>query len=203
MSVIVLIEGGTSSGKSTLADFLCHNLRKRSTVSLIKQDDYYKDLGSLSEEEIETYNFDTPEAIDLKQFSTDLNKLANGEKIQRRSYNFKEHRNYLLNEWIEPSEIIIGEGLFVFNADIESAIRVFIDIDDDIRLIRRLQRDKGERGIPSQKTIEHYLNTVKPMHEKYIKPLKEQADILLSDLGEKPVEKIAETLIDKLKGYIE
>jgi len=203
MSFILLIEGGTSSGKSTLADFLSiSSFQKQATVSLIKQDNYYKDLSHLTEKQIDSYNFDSPDAINIQQFSHDMKKLAKGKRIKKRHYDFKEHRNYTTNEWINPAEIIIGEGLFVFNAEIDNAIRIFIDMDDDIRLIRRLQRDKRERGISTQKTIEHYLDTVKPMHEKYIRPAKKQADIILSKLNGKNVKEIATILIEQLKGNI-
>jgi uridine kinase len=202
MSFILLIEGGTSSGKSTLADYLSLNLRSRSTVSLLKQDNYYKDLSCLTGKEIESYNFDSPCAINLLQFADDLKKLADGTRIKKRIYSFKNHCSHISDEWIEPAEIVIGEGLFVFNVEIDNAVRIFIDIDDDIRFIRRMQRDMVERAIPYQKTIEHYLHTVKPMHEKYIKPSKKDADILLSDSGESTIEEIAGNLIYKLKGYI-
>ena len=179
MSFIVLIEGGSSSGKSIISETLCQMLRKEFSVLIINQDNYYKDISSLSKKKISHYNFDSPDAIDTKAFVHDVVKLSNGESIEERKYNFVTHRNLYTGKFLEPVDILLCEGLFVFDSEIQSDLKVFIEVDDDIRFIRRLQRDEKERKITPNKTITQYLNTVKPMYEKFIKPAMQKADMVL------------------------
>ena len=196
MNFILLIEGGTSSGKSTLSQKLHTSLKANFSVSLLKQDDYYKDLTNLSNKEILNYNFDSPEAIDINLFCNDVALLSSGKRIEKRKYDFIEHKTYNLKEWIYPAEILICEGLFVFESGLNADLNVFLDVDDDIRFIRRLQRDQTERAISQDETIKQYLKTVKPMHDKYIKPSIKKADIILSN--DISIDKMIEIIISKL-----
>jgi len=180
-SFVVLIQGGSSSGKSTFSNALIDVVQREFSALLLRQDDYYKDLSGMTPEDINTYNFDIPDAIDMKMFVDDIHKLCIGESIQKREYDFIGHKNHTTPTLLHPAEILICEGLFVFNSSIKSDLNLFLDVDADIRFIRRLLRDQHERGILPEETIRTYLDIVKPMHERYIEPAKKKADIILSD----------------------
>ena len=200
MVFIVLIEGGTSSGKSTIADLAVEMLRNEFSVAFVRQDNYYKDLTGLTVAELKDYNFDSPQAFDDHDFAEDIFLLQSGKAIKRRKYDFVKHQNLVSGELIEPGEIIICEGLFVFDLNIKADLKVFLDLDDDIRFIRRLQRDQEERSISPEETIDNYLKTVKPMHDKYIKPALTQADLVLKNNQE--IDETVRLLVSEVKRRI-
>jgi len=177
---IIGITGGSASGKTTLAsriaDHLNHNL------STIKQDNYYRDRSFLPKEERVDINYDHPDAFDTNTLITDLRKLKVGEKIESPLYDFQTHTRSDKTLLIEPFQIIVLDGILIFNnPEVREILdmKVYVDTDSDIRFIRRLQRDTTERARTPISIIHQYLTTVKPMHDKYIEPQKIHSDIII------------------------
>ncbi|MEA2012948.1 MAG: uridine kinase [Verrucomicrobiota bacterium] len=201
MSYFVLIGGGTCSGKTTLTANIVEKLPYDFTW--IKMDDYYHDLTHFSPKQMKLYNFDTPESIDFDALEEDVTDLLNGKTIQKRSYNFVKHAVTISNEVITPREIIIVEGIFAFCEKTlfkKADLKIYADLDSDLRLARRLIRDVAERGFDFKGTINQYLKNVRPMHEKYIERSKEYADIIMhTENNFDKLLKEIDTLLKKMK----
>lgn len=178
---LILIGGGSAAGKTMLAEMIRENFAGND-VTILSQDNYYKDLSHLPEEEIKSYNFDHPNAIDHSELIRDIRSFLANRETAVPQYDFITHarkRDHLLKR---PTEIIILEGIFALHydqlADIAD-LRIFVDTDEDIRLIRRLKRDTNERGFTMNSVLEQYMNTVKPMHHSFVEPTKRNADIII------------------------
>lgn len=181
---IIGVTGGSGSGKSTV-------VRKISEVcsdfAFIPQDNYYKSATFVSNENITAFNFDHPEAFDMKLLQEHLLALKNGEAIDMPTYDFVHHRRSEETVHVEPCKLVIVEGLMVLY---ESFIRelldlkLFIDTPADIRLTRRLQRDIAERGRTAESVIKQYIEVVRPGHFNFIEPTKEYADIIIPEGGQ-------------------
>ncbi|MBI4652447.1 uridine kinase [Candidatus Desantisbacteria bacterium] len=183
--ILIGIAGGTASGKTTLAMDIYNKLGE-SRVTVIKQDDYYKDRSMLSVEKIEKINFDAPKSFDTHLLIKHLKLLLDGKTIEKPIYCYQIHGRNDKTEKISPKEIIILEGILVL-ADSALCnlmdIKIYVDTPDDIRFIRRLVRDIKERGRTMDLVIKQYIDTVRAMHIKYTAPTKKFADIIVS--GEK------------------
>lgn len=179
--IIVGICGGTGCGKTTL----CKKLSKTigHDVSIIHHDSYYKDLSHLPIEKRAKNNFDHPDAFDNDLFCVHLSALKQGSSIEIPKYDFVTHTRIGKIEHVYPANIILIDGIMIY-ADLRIIdlfdYKIYVDADSDIRFIRRLMRDIKERGRSTESAIEQYLSTVKPMHDKYVEPCKEYADILIS-----------------------
>ncbi|NOR46137.1 MAG: uridine kinase [Candidatus Delongbacteria bacterium] len=181
MSEFIIIAGGTSSGKTTFAFKLKELLEERALI--ISQDNYYKDLPDKSEEELKVYNFDLPSSFDHDIMIKDIEKLMTGEEVEEVEYDFQTHRRILTGKKIKPADFIILEGIYALQykeLNKIAKLKIFIDLEDDLRLIRRLNRDVMERGMDLQTIVAQYLSTVKPMHDRFIKDTIKNADLIIN-----------------------
>lgn len=186
--VMVGIAGGTGSGKTTVARRVLEAFGE--DAMLLDMDSYYTDLSHLSLEERRRINFDHPDAFDTALFVSHLQALRRGHAVEKPVYSFKESVRLPETIAIVPSPVIIVEGILVLN---EKAVRemfdarVFVEADDDIRFIRRLQRDLVERKRSIESVISQYLDTVRPMHLTFVEPSKRYADVIIPRGGKNEI----------------
>ena len=180
-SILIAVAGGSASGKTTVVKKIISKLNSND-VTVIKHDDYYKDLSNLTMDERYKVNYDHPNALDNDLFSAQLEELLRGHSILKPTYDFVAHNRKAEGEIVNPTKIIITEGILVLEdervRDLAN-IKIFVESDDDIRFIRRMLRDTKERGRTIENVIEQYLTTVKPMYYSFIKPTKRYADIII------------------------
>lgn len=181
--MIIGICGGTGSGKTTLARKIIETVG-RANVILVEQDSYYRNLADMPLDERRQANFDHPDSIDSEMLMNHLKRLKTGDSIEMPVYDFKTHTRSAKVEHIEPKPVVIVEGILIFA---ESRIldlldvRVFVDTPDDLRFIRRMQRDITERGRTVDSVIAQYFATVRPMHHEFVEPSKRHADIIIPE----------------------
>lgn len=178
------IAGGSGSGKTTLANKLAECFGDR--LSLLRHDDYYKAQGDLTLEERATLNFDHPDAFDTSLLVRHLDELRHGQSIECPIYDYSQHDRSDKVRLVEATDVILLEGILIFeNQDVLDRldIKIFVDTDADVRIIRRLVRDVSERGRDMNSVISQYLTTVKPMHEAFVEPSKRMADIIVPEGG--------------------
>lgn len=183
--ILIGITGGTGSGKSTIADALYSNF-SNDRITMIQQDMYYKDQSHLSMEERVKTNYDHPMAFDNDLLVEHLQKLIKGEAIEKPRYDFTVHNRAEDTTTVEPREIIIVEGILILEDErIRDLldIKVYVDTDADIRILRRLVRDIDERGRTVESVIDQYLTMVRPMHMEFTEPTKRYADIIIPEGG--------------------
>ncbi len=181
-SQVIGIAGGTGSGKSTVADRIVSHLGADSVV-IIYQDNYYLDLTHLSIEERAQWNFDHPDAVDAKLMAKHIAELKAGRAIDMPVYDFKTHTR-LPDQTIrvEPKPTIIVEGILVLAIKAlrsQMDVKLYVETDDDLRLIRRLKRDINERGRTVESVIEQYEKTVRPMHLAFVETSRRFADVII------------------------
>eukprot|EP01031_Cornospumella_fuschlensis_P026079 gene26079-31491_t len=179
--VVIGIAGGSASGKTTLAKAIIQEVGE-DHISFIGHDNYYKDLRHLTIEERAKVNFDHPESLDSELLTTHLRALKSGQAVSIPTYDFTTHSRTDQTIIIEPRKIILVDGILIFSEPLllgEMDMKIFVDTDDDIRLIRRIQRDTKERGRSVESVIEQYVRTVRPMHQLYVEPSKRKADIIV------------------------
>ena len=180
--VVIGIAGGTCSGKSSIAGILIDEFRYTNSINIIREDDYYKDQSHLPMEERAKTNYDHPLAFDFDLMIDHLNKLIAGETIEKPTYDYTVHNRSNVTEIVHPSDVLIIEGLFALYTreirDLED-IKIFIDTPADIHFIRRLKRDVKERARTIESITDQYLTTVKPMHDQFLEPTKQFADIII------------------------
>jgi uridine kinase len=186
--MIIGICGGSGSGKTTVAKKLVEVLGETQTV-LLAQDSYYKDHSDLSLVERAKVNFDHPESVDFDLLIGHLHALKRNQPVDRPHYDFTQHLRTTGVQRLEPKPIIIVEGIMILH---EARLRemfdlkVYVDTEADIRLIRRLRRDVRDRGRTMEAVVDQYLSTVRPMHLKFVEPGKEFAEIVIHDGGKNP-----------------
>ena len=183
--ILIGITGGTGSGKSTIADALYSNFSNE-RITMIQQDMYYKDQSNLSMEERVKTNYDHPMAFDNDLLVEHLQKLIKGESIEKPRYDFTIHNRAKDTTTVEPREIIIVDGILILEDErIRDLldIKVYVDTDADIRILRRLVRDIDERGRTVESVIDQYLKMVRPMHMEFTEPTKRYADIIIPEGG--------------------
>ena len=187
--LVIGIAGGSGSGKTTVVKAITKQLSGR--VVVIPQDSYYKDSSHLSPEDRQKINFDHPEAIDFELLSRHLKELKEGRTIEQPVYSYITcSRSKTETVTVEPAEVIIVEGILIFTCKEllkQMDIKIFVDADDDDRLMRIIMRDIAERGRTVDTAIEHYCDTVKPMHLQFIEPSKRYADIIIPQGGHNKV----------------
>jgi uridine kinase len=188
--LIIGIAGGTGSGKTTVARSVIDRMGS-DKVTFISQDSYYKDNSHLSLDERAKMNYDHPLAFDNELLIEHLNRLIKGLTVQAPVYDFSKHaRSAVETVQLNPNNIVIIEGLHVlFDEKLRGMlnIKVFVDTDPDVRILRRVLRDIEERGRTIQSIHDQYLNTVKPMHDAFIEPSKKYADLILPEGGHNQV----------------
>lgn len=201
-SFVIGVAGGSGSGKSTVA----RNLIKAITpdeIAYLQQDCYYHDLRHLSYEERCDVNFDHPGSLDDDLLLAHLDQLAQGQAIDRPIYDFSNHARLPESERVEAHRVVVVEGILVFAHPLlreRMDIKVFVDTDPDIRIIRRMLRDVSERGRSVDSIIAQYLKTVRPMHNEFVEPSKRFADIVIPEGGNNKV--ALDMLIAKVRSVL-
>ncbi|SHH30278.1 uridine kinase [Caloranaerobacter azorensis DSM 13643] len=200
--ILIGITGGTGSGKSTVAQEIFNSLPEKNIV-IIEQDSYYKDQSHLTFEERIKTNYDHPLAFDNDLLIKHLKDLLEGKPIEKPIYDFEAHNRKKETVRVEPKDIIILEGILILDDErIRNLldIKIFVDTDADIRIIRRITRDIKERGRTLESVIEQYLTTVRPAHMQFIEPSKKYADIIIPEGGYNKV--AIDLMVTKIKSII-
>lgn len=185
--LVIGIAGGSGSGKTTVVKAITDKLSKDRVV-VLPQDSYYKDSSDLSDEEKRSHNFDHPDAIEWDLLCEQLKDLKEGKSIEQPIYSFIScSRSKTETKHVDPADIIIIEGILIFTCPElrnQMDIKIFVDADDDDRLMRVMERDISERGKDVHWVIERYSRTVKPMYLQFIEPSKRYADIIFPEGGQ-------------------
>ncbi|KRL98027.1 uridine kinase [Liquorilactobacillus satsumensis] len=187
--VIIGVTGGSGSGKTAVSRAVFEQLHNNSLL-VLQEDSYYNDQAEMSFEERLKVNYDHPAAFDTDLLINQLQELLAWKTVKVPVYDYKAHtrsKNFILQA---PKEVIIIEGILVLNDPRLRQlmdIKVFVDTDDDIRIIRRIRRDTEQRGRSLQSIIQQYLRTVKPMYHQFIEPTKRYADLIIPEGGENQV----------------
>lgn len=195
--LIIGICGASGSGKSTLARELEERLQEKCVY--LKQDSYYKDHPDMSFEERVGINYDEPQAFEHYVLREDLFALKEGRSIRAKDYDYTQHRRCDTGEEIAPAEVVLLEGIHIFY---DKAVRdlldfkIYIQVDPDVCLLRRVKRDIRDRGRSIEGVYRQYLDTVKPMYEKYIRNYVEYADLIVANGGKNA------RIVDILAHYI-
>lgn len=183
--LLIGITGGTGSGKSTVSREILKSIHKKN-VAIIEQDSYYKDQSHLSFEERVKTNYDHPFAFDSNLLIQHLVDLINNKPIEKPIYDFEQHTRKKETITVYPKEIIILEGILILaDEQIRNLcdIKIFVDTDSDVRVIRRIERDIKERGRTLDSVINQYMTTVRPAHLQFVEPSKKYADIIIPEGG--------------------
>ncbi|MEN3042683.1 MAG: uridine kinase [Fervidobacterium sp.] len=193
---IILIGGGTGSGKTTVTKRIMEGIGNDRCV-MLPMDNYYKDMSHIPLEERKRYNYDHPDMIEHTLIVKHVKELLSGRSIELPEYDFAQYTRLNKVTKIDPKPILLIEGIFALYYDELRALadlKIYVDTEGDERFIRRLQRDIFERGRSIESVIQHYLNTVKPMHDAYVEPTKKHADIIIPKGGynEKAIEVVIE-----------
>jgi len=181
MTSLILVAGGSASGKTTIARLVAERFTGME-VLVLSHDDYYRDVHHLGARELETYNFDHPEAIDHALLVRNMRLLLEGGEVRPPVYDFVTHRQTVSPTPLKAADIVVLEGIFtLYYQDLVplASLKLFVDTDADLRLIRRLERDTRERGLTQEQVIRQYLSFVKPMHDAFIEPTKRVADLVI------------------------
>lgn len=184
--MIIGICGGTGSGKTTVTRKVLEAVGE-DQVAYLQHDSYYRDLSHLPFEQRTKVNFDHPDALDTDLLIQHVEQLRQGQPIDQPLYDFTHHARLAGVRRILPKPVILIEGILIFeNARLRSQmqLKVFVDTADDLRFIRRLQRDMAERGRTPESVIRQYLETVRPMHLEFVEPSKRYADIIIPEGGQ-------------------
>jgi uridine kinase len=179
--IVLGVAGGTGSGKSTVAAKIVHAVGPNH-IAYLDQDSYYRDLSNVTYEERRQRNFDHPDAIEFELLAQHIDRLRNGETVQKPRYSFTESVRLREHTSVPPAPVVIVEGILVLSVrEVRERmdIKIYVDADDDIRLLRRLQRDINERGRAFDGIVAQYHKTVRPMHLTFVEPSKRYADLII------------------------
>ena len=199
--MIIGIAGGTGSGKTTITGTIVE--RFGDNVTVLYHDDYYKEQHDLTYEERCKTNYDHPDAFDTDLFIRDLDTLRAGKEIASPVYDFTIHDRSDRTKTVRPAPVIIVEGILIFAEPAltdRMDIKIFVDTDADVRILRRLARDVKVRARSIDSVIDQYLGTVKPMHEKYVEPSKKMADIIVLEGGRNAV--ALDLIMNKIETFL-
>ncbi len=187
--LLVGVAGGSGSGKSTIARSLVESLPSQH-VTAIEHDAYYNDVGHLSYEERSRINFDHPESLDNQLFCDHLDALRAGRSVEKPRYDFSTHTRTGQTDRLDPSPIVVVEGILVLALPAireRLDVKLYVDTDADIRLMRRIRRDLEHRGRTFAQVRQQYYETVRPMHLAFVEPSKRFADIIIPEGGQNRV----------------
>lgn len=201
--ILIGIAGGTGSGKSTIAKEI-YNKFQENCIAMIEQDSYYKDQSNIPYEERTKINYDHPKAFDTELLISHLKSLMQRESIEKPVYDFEIHNRKKESITVESKDIIIVEGILILeDPGIRELldIKIYVDTDADVRIIRRLVRDINERGRTVDSVINQYLNVVRPMHMQFIEPTKRYADIIIPEGGHNKV--AIDIIVAKIKQILQ
>ncbi len=202
--VIIGIAGGSASGKTSVAEILRDAYAGSKSVTIIRQDDYYKDQSNMEFSERLKTNYDHPFAFDNDLLIKQLDELIAGHQIDKPTYDYVNHTRSKVTEVVNPSDVIVMEGLFVLQDEaIRSKLdmKIYIDTDADIRFIRRVNRDVKERGRTLDSVCEQYMSTVRVMHNAFVEPSKKYADVIIPEGSHNVV--AIDLLMTKISSIIE
>ena len=183
--ITLAVAGGTGSGKTTVSNALLERVGHHN-IAYFPHDAYYKELDHLTPEQRARINFDHPDSLDTELMVKHITQAQNWQSVERPIYDFTRDRRMEETETVGPQPIILVEGILIF-AEPELRklfdVKIFVDTDADLRFIRRLQRDIAERGRTTESVIKQYLETVRPMHLKFVEPSKRYADVIIPEGG--------------------
>ena len=204
--IVIGIAGGTGSGKTTITREIVNRLGENVTV--ITHDSFYKERHYLTYEERTKLNYDHPNAFDNDMMAEAIAKLKNGEPVEIPIYDYTIHDRTDNTMTLHPTPVILVEGILIYySEELRNLmdIKLFVDTDADVRILRRIVRDIKERGRSLDSVVSQYLNTVKPMHEAFVEPTKKYADIIIPEGGENLValEMVVHRIEAHLKGKLE
>lgn len=197
--LIIGIAGGTGSGKTTLVE-----KQFGADISVLPHDNYYAAHHDMSLEERQTLNYDHPAAFDTDRMIQDLEDLKAGKTVQCPVYDYAIHDRTEETLTLAPNKVILVEGILIFeNKALRDLmdIKIFVDTDADVRILRRILRDVKERGRTLESVMEQYLTTVKPMHEQFVEPSKRYADLIVPEGGKNAV--ALDMIIQRVKSHME
>ena len=199
--IVIGIAGGTGSGKTTITRKIMQSFG--GNVSVIYHDNYYKAHHNMSYEERSRLNYDHPDAFDTELLISDRKKLRRGEAIRCTTYDYTIHDRSDKTITVRPAKVIIVEGILIFQS-IELCelmdIKIYVDTDADVRILRRIVRDVRDRGRSLDSVVNQYLSTVKPMHEQFVEPSKRKADIIIPEGGHNQV--ALEMVIERVRAHL-
>jgi uridine kinase len=201
-NIVIGICGGSGSGKSTLARKIKDEFGDR--ASIVSMDSFYKFQPDTTYEERTKTNYDHPDAFDTELFLKDLRALKAGRTIQCPVYDYAIHDRLEITKEIRPARVILVEGILIFASDElcrEMDIKLFVDADADVRIIRRIVRDVRDRGRSLDSVVNQYLSTVKPMHEAFVEPSKRKADIIIPEGGHNYV--ALDMIMERVRAHLE
>lgn len=201
---IIGVAGGSGSGKSTVTQQVLASFGTE-MVSVVMQDDYYRDQTDLSLEERRKQNYDHPQAFDWPLLRQHVQALRSGEAIEMPEYDFTISNRSSKTIPVKPAPVIVIEGLFtLFDADLRNmmSLKIFVDTAADVRFIRRMQRDIAERGRTMESIVSQYMNTVRPMHKQFIEPSKRHADVILPHGANGPAVDVITTKVASVIGQL-
>ena len=200
--IVIGIAGGSGSGKTTLMKNLI--ARFRDDVTVLSHDNYYRPYEELSIEERKKVNYDHPDAFDTEMMFEHLKMLKAGQAIDCPIYDYTTYSRSKETTRVEPRKVILVEGILIFENKAlcsQMDIKIFVDTDADVRLIRRIKRDVAKRGRSLESVLSQYLATVKPMHEQFVEPSKKNADLVVLEGGKNLV--ALEMIIDRIQRHID
>ena len=202
--LVIGIAGGSGSGKSTVARKVTEAL-SRSSIAFLDMDAYYRNFAHLPMEERKRVNWDHPDAFDMELFAGQVRDLSAGRSIDKPVYDFVSHTRSARTERVNPADVLVLDGILLFVDELLRSlcdVKVFVDADADIRLIRRLRRDVQKRGRTLDDVITQYLETVQPMHLQFVEPSKRYADVIVPRGGHNTIaiEMIVAKIHHRLRG---
>lgn len=201
-TILIGIAGGTGSGKTTLANRLVESFGG-DEVSILRHDNYYKRHDEMAYEERCKLNYDHPDAFDTQLLYEHIRMLKGGKAVRMPVYDYTVHNRSDETVGVNPAPVIVLEGILIFAerrlCDLMD-IKVFVDTDADVRILRRIIRDVKQRGRSLDSVIDQYLTTVKPMHEQFVEPSKRRADIIIPEGGENEV--ALDMLIERVRKHL-
>ena len=200
-TMIIGIAGGTGSGKTTLTEKLKAEFGE--DVSVLYHDNYYKSHSEMPYEERTKLNYDHPDAFDTDLMIRDIQALRRGETVHCPVYDYTIHDRSGETVEVRPTKVIIVEGILIFENQALRAlmdIKIFVDTDADVRILRRIMRDVKKRGRSLDSVVKQYLTTVKPMHEQFVEPSKRYADIVVLEGGHNLV--ALDMIIGRIRAHV-
>lgn len=196
--LILGIAGGSGAGKTTVVSEIVNRM-DADDISIIQHDSYYLDRSHMTAEERRNVNYDHPDSLDTQLLTRHLAALRDGQAVEAPIYDFTTHTRTSRTVLVEPRSVIIVEGILILVDEVlrrSLDMKVFVDTDPDLRLMRRMTRDVAERGRSLLSVVEQYVNTVRPMHLEFVEPSKRYADTIISGGG--PVDDAVALLVSRL-----